>query len=135
MRSAGQFERADHYRKLAVKCHEFGNPADLPLGKVYRGVAVGYTFMAQGATDRPIGKPNSSQIEPTVLVKQQLGSGSSIFRFLDRRATTKIEQVNQLRNWKPISQGICLDQDPIMWMVLVIATHGLARCLRASGRL
>jgi hypothetical protein len=41
-------DRADHYRKEAVKCHELAKHAQLAyLGDFYRRIAVRYMFMAE----------------------------------------------------------------------------------------
>jgi hypothetical protein len=49
----GNSNKAEHYRKLAVKYHELGKSAQPSyLGDFYRGVAVRYVFMAQEASER-----------------------------------------------------------------------------------
>jgi hypothetical protein len=43
------WDRADHYREEAMKCHELAKHAELAyLGEFYRRVAVRYMFMAEG---------------------------------------------------------------------------------------
>ncbi len=42
------WDRADHYRNEAMKCHELAKHAELAyLGEFYRRVAVRYMFMAE----------------------------------------------------------------------------------------